>query len=66
MGRHVGISHSTVQRIWSKNELKLHITRTFKLSNDPQFEEKFWDVITVAGALQFSSKSRSCRPCWMS
>ena len=45
MGRHVGISHSTVQRIWSKNELKPHITRTFKLSNDPQFEEKFWDVI---------------------
>ena len=45
MGRHVGISHSTVQRIWSKNEPKPHITRTFKLSNDPQFEEKFWDVI---------------------
>lgn len=45
MGRHVGISHSTVQRIWSKNELKPHITRTFKLSNDPRFEEKFWDVI---------------------
>ena len=34
-----------MQRIWSKNELKPHITRTFKLSNDPQFEEKFWDVI---------------------
>ena len=28
-----------------RNELKPHITRTFKLSNDPQFEEKFWDVI---------------------
>ena len=45
MGRHVGISHSTVQRIWAKNDLKPHITKTFKLSNDPQFEEKFWDVI---------------------
>ena len=45
MGRHAGISHSTVQRIWAKNELKPHVTRTFKLSNDPQFEEKFWDVI---------------------
>ncbi|MDU8490571.1 IS630 family transposase, partial [Pseudomonas syringae pv. actinidiae] len=22
-----------------------HLTRTFKLSNDPNFEEKFWDVI---------------------
>jgi len=45
MARHVGISHSTVQRIWAKNELKPHITKTFKLSNDPKFEEKFWDVI---------------------
>ncbi len=25
--------------------LKPHITKTFKLSNDPKFEEKFWDVI---------------------
>lgn len=45
MGRHAGMSHSTVQRIWVKNELKPHITKTFKLSNDPEFEEKFWDVI---------------------
>ena len=45
MSRHAGISASTVQRIWSKNELKPHVTRTFKLSNDPHFEEKFWDVI---------------------
>ncbi len=45
MGRHAGLSHSTVQRIWSKNGLKPHVGRTFKLSNDPKFEEKFWDVI---------------------
>ncbi len=41
MARHAGMSHSTVQRIWVRNDLKPHITRTFKLSNDPQFEEKF-------------------------
>ncbi len=41
MGRHVGISHSAVQRICAKNDLKPHITKMFKLSNDPQFEEKF-------------------------
>jgi len=35
MGRHAGLSHSTVQRIWSKNGLKPHVVRTFKLSNDP-------------------------------
>ncbi len=45
MSRHSGVSASSVQRIWSKNELKPHITRTFKLSNDPDFERKFWDVV---------------------
>lgn len=45
MGRHAGVSASSVYRIWSKNDLKPHVTRTFKLSNDPKFEEKFWDVI---------------------
>ena len=45
MSRHAGVSPSTVQRIWSKNDLKPHRVKTFKLSNDPKFEEKFWDVI---------------------
>ena len=45
MARYAGVSPSTVQRIWTKNDLKPHITKTFKLSNDPKFEEKFWDVI---------------------
>lgn len=45
MSRHAGISASSVQRIWSKNDLKPHRLKTFKLSNDPKFEEKFWDVI---------------------
>lgn len=45
MAKELGISHSTVQRIWAKNEIKPHLTKIFKLSNDPRFEEKFWDVI---------------------
>lgn len=45
MGRHAGMSPSSVQRIWHKNDLKPHRLETFKLSNDPKFEEKFWDVI---------------------
>lgn len=45
MGRHAGVSPSTVQRVWSKNALKPHVTKTFKLSNDVRFEDKFWDVI---------------------
>jgi transposase len=45
MARHVGLPKSTVQRLWAANELKPHRTRTFKLSTDPHFEAKFWDVI---------------------
>jgi transposase len=45
MGREAGVSHMTVQRIWKSNDIKPHRTKTFKVSNDPQFEEKFWDVI---------------------
>jgi transposase len=45
MARHAQVSKSRVQQIWSRNDLKPHQTRTFKLSNDPQFETKFWDII---------------------
>jgi transposase len=45
MAREVGVSPTTVRRIWSANELKPHVTRTFKLSRDGKFEAKFWDVI---------------------
>jgi len=45
MADHVGVSPDTVHRIWRANDIKPHITKTFKLSNDPKFEEKFWDVI---------------------
>jgi len=45
MARHAGISKSWVQQLWNQNDLKPHLTRTFKLSNDPQFESKFWDII---------------------
>jgi len=34
-----------VQRLWAANDIKPHLSRTFKLSNDKQFEEKLWDVI---------------------
>lgn len=45
MARHAGVSATSVHRIWSRNDLKPHIIKTFKLSNDARFEEKFWDVI---------------------
>lgn len=40
-----GLSKSTIGRIWKTFELKPHREDGFKLSNDPQFVEKVYDVI---------------------
>ena len=45
MAAAVGISPRSVHRIWQQNGLKPHLTRTFKISRDAAFEQKFWDVI---------------------
>ncbi len=45
MAKRVGVSKDTVQRVWSARGLKPHLVRTFKLSNDPRFEEKLIDVV---------------------
>lgn len=43
--RFVRSSNATVHRLWKANDIKPHLTRTFKRSNDKDFEPKFWDVI---------------------
>jgi hypothetical protein len=45
MAAATSLSHQSVHRIWKANDLKPHLRRTFKISNDPQFEQKLWDVI---------------------
>ena len=45
MAKQAGVSPATVQRIWSGRGLKPHLVKTFKLSNDPLFEEKLIDVV---------------------
>jgi hypothetical protein len=45
MAVHSGMSKATVQKIWSSRGIKPHLVRTFKLSNDPRFEEKLVDVV---------------------
>lgn len=45
MAQHSGLSKSTVGRIWRKFQLKPHLTDTFKLSTDPLFVEKVYDVV---------------------
>lgn len=39
-----GVSPASVGRIWAAHGLKPHRTKTFKLSNDKQFEEKLADI----------------------
>jgi transposase len=45
MAKAHGVSAATVQRIWSARGLKPHLVETFKLSNDPRFEDKLVDVV---------------------
>lgn len=45
MAQAAGVSPASVQRLWAANDIKPHLSRTFKLSNDAHFEDKFWDVI---------------------
>lgn len=45
LAKHLGVSHSMVHRVWQASELKPHLVKTFKLSNDPHFVEKLIDVV---------------------
>jgi hypothetical protein len=45
MAEAVGISVSSVQRIWRAHGLQPHRVRRFKLSNDPQFAAKLRDIV---------------------
>jgi transposase len=40
-----GLSEKSVRRIWHKHGLKPHLSRTFKVSNDPEFVEKLEAII---------------------
>lgn len=45
MAKRSGLSKSTVGRIWKAFHLKPHVADTFKLSSDPFFIEKVYDVV---------------------
>ena len=64
MAKAVGISHTSVQRIWRAHGLKPHLVKTFKLSNDKRFVEKVRDVVGLYldppdKALVFSADEKS-------
>lgn len=45
MAERTGLSKSTVGRIWNAFDLKPHRADGFKLSNDPLFVEKVYDIV---------------------
>lgn len=59
MAEAMGISPSSVSRIWAEAGLKPHITKRFKVSNDPKFEEKVTDIV----GLYFDSPDRAVMLC---
>jgi transposase len=45
LAEHVGVSHSTVHRVWRAHALQPHRSETFKFSTDPDAEAKIHDVV---------------------
>ena len=45
MAKTQGISEASVRRIWKQYNLKPHLVKTFKLSRDKHFLEKFYDIV---------------------
>ena len=45
MAAAVGLSESTIGRIWRAHGLRPHRVETFKLSNDPDFAQKLEDIV---------------------
>ena len=67
MAKAVGISASSVQRIWRTHGLQPHRVHQFKLSNDPKFIDKLRDVVgfmsirPLMPSYSRSTKSRKSR-----
>lgn len=45
MAKEVGLSQTTIHRLWKTFGLQPHRSKTFKLSPDPQFVEKVRDIV---------------------
>ncbi|MFN3324920.1 MAG: helix-turn-helix domain-containing protein, partial [Bryobacteraceae bacterium] len=45
LASHLGVSRTIVHRVWQRHDVQPHRVERFKLSNDPQFEEKVRDIV---------------------
>jgi hypothetical protein len=57
MAKAVGVSVSSVQRIWRVHGLQPHRVRLFKLSKNPEFTAKLHDVV---GCMSTLRRTPSC------
>lgn len=47
LAKEMGVSDSTVLRVWRAHGLKPHLVRGFKVSRDPEFVEKLEDIVAL-------------------
>jgi transposase len=64
LAAHLGLSATTIRRVWARNGLKPHLHETFKLSRDPRFVDKLHDIVGLylnppEHALVFSCDEKS-------
>ena len=45
LARQLGVSRTIVHRVWQRHDVQPHRVERFKLSRDPQFEEKVRDIV---------------------
>jgi transposase len=45
LAKQLGLSRMMVQRVWQRHEIQPHRVEHFKLSTDPQFDEKVRDIV---------------------
>ena len=45
LAEHLGVNRSMVARVWKTHNIKPHLVKTFKVSNDPRFIEKTVDIV---------------------
>jgi len=58
LAKEVGLSHTTIRRIWAAFGLQPHRQQTFKLSSDPLFVDKVRDIV----GLYLSPPNRALPP----
>lgn len=45
LAAHLRVSRTIIHRVWQRHDVQPHRVEHFKLSNDPQFEEKVRDIV---------------------